>query len=281
MEKLREQKYTGERALFQGKNLDIEHCTFQEGESPLKESRDIKLAYTNFKWKYPLWYSCNIEMKDSVLFETARSGIWYTNNISIEDTVISAPKTFRRCRDITLKHVQMPNALESLWSCSGVKMFDVDVSGDYFGMNSKGIELDNVTITGNYAFDGASDIVVKNSKLLSKDAFWNCENVVVYDSYISGEYFGWNSNNVTLINCIVESEQGFCYMDNIKLENCKLLNTDLAFEYSTVDASIMSHIESVKNPYSGKIEANSIGEIIFDNYEMSVHDTKIVVKEEI
>jgi hypothetical protein len=48
--------------------------------------------------------------------------------------------------------------------------------------------------------------------------------------------------------------------------NCKLLNTNLAFELCTnIDAKIISHIDSIKNPLSGSIEANSIGEIIQDN----------------
>ena len=95
--------------------------------------------------------------------------------------------------------------------------------------------------------------------MLSKDAFWNCENVTVYDSFISGEYLGWNAKNVTLINCTIESEQGMCYMDNLKMENCRLLNTNLAFEYATVDAQIDSKIDSVKNPISGKIRAKQRG----------------------
>lgn len=61
------------------------------------------------------------------------------------------------------------------------------------------------------------------------------ENIVA-----KGDYFGWNSKNITLIGCTVESEQGMCYMDNIVMKDCKLLNTNLAFEYATVDAQIDS-----------------------------------------
>lgn len=115
--------------------------------------------------------------------------------------------------------------------------------------------------------------------MLSKDAFWNCENVTVYDSFISGEYLGWNAKNVTLINCTIESEQGMCYMDNLKMENCRLLNTNLAFEYATVDAQINSKIDSVKNPISGKIRAKQIDEIIFDNPDVKKENTDIVTED--
>ena len=57
---IRQEFLTGERALFQAKNLEIYDTTFDDGESPLKESHDIRLYGSMFKWKYPLWYSHNI-----------------------------------------------------------------------------------------------------------------------------------------------------------------------------------------------------------------------------
>ena len=41
-----------------------------------------------------------------------------------------------------------------------------------------------------------------------------------------------------------------------------MIDTDLAFEYSEVDATVKGSILSVKNPKSGKILADKIGEII-------------------
>ena len=83
--------------------------------------------------------------------------------------------------------------------------------------------------------------------------------MTVYDSFISGEYLGWNSKNLTLINCTIESLQGMCYIENLVLKNCKLLNTTLAFEYSTVEADITSKVDSVLNPTSGTITAEEMG----------------------
>ena len=42
------------------------------------------------------------------------------------------------------------------------------------------------------------------------------------------------------------------------------LMSDLAFEYSSVQATVNGHIVSVKNPRSGFIKAGSIGEVILD-----------------
>lgn len=278
MKSYMEEKFIGERALFQSYDLNISYCTFSDGESPLKESSNLEINNSLFQWKYPLWYCNNVTMKECVMFEMARAGIWYTNKISMNNITIEAPKTFRRCNDIVLCKVDIPNASETLWNCSQVTMKDVTAKGDYFAMGSSDIEIDGFTLVGNYSFDGVKNLTIRNAKLLSKDAFWNSENVTVYDSFISGEYLGWNSKNVTLINCTIESLQGMCYMENVILKNCKLLNTNLAFEYSNVDATIDSNIDSVKNPYSGKIEAKDIGEVIFDNPEMKPENTKIITK---
>lgn len=277
MELIQQKYLTGERALFQGRDLKIIDSTFADGESPLKESKHLKMQNNSFKWKYPLWYCDDVEIENSIFLETARSGIWYTKNINIKESIIEAPKTFRRSENISLENVDMPLAEESLWSCNQITLSNVTARGDYFAMNSKNIVIDNLHLTGNYAFDGVKNIEVHNSKLLSKDAFWNCENVTVHDSLIMGEYLGWNSKNLTFINCTIESLQGLCYVENLVLINCKLLNTTLAFEYSTVNAEIVSHIDSIKNPISGTIKAKSIGEIILDRSKIDPSQTTIIL----
>ena len=67
-------------------------------------------------------------------------------------------------------------------------------------------------------------------------------------------------------------------MDNVKLINCKLINTNLAFEYSTVEASINSHIDSIKNPIEGTIQANSIGKVILEKEIINPDNTMIETK---
>lgn len=146
---------TGERPLFHGKKLHIEQTIFNDGESPLKESRDIVLENSSFQWKYPLWYSKNIEARDCTWLEMARSGVWYTDHIRIEDTLIEAPKNFRRCHDVTLDNVYLANAAETFWNCEGIKLAHVQARGDYFGMNSTDLTIDDFKLVGNYAFDGA------------------------------------------------------------------------------------------------------------------------------
>ncbi len=276
MEEIRDQRLTGERALFMKKDILVEDSIFADGESPLKEGKNIKVKNSSFQWKYPLWYCSNVEVSDCSFFEMARAGIWYTNNITLNKCLYQAPKGFRRVDGLVLDDVDMPNALETLWQCKNAKLLNCSVKGDYFAMNCENLYIDSLNLCGNYSFDGCRNVEVHNSKLLTKDAFWNCENVTVYDSYISGEYTGWNSSNVTFVNCTLESLQGFCYMKNVKLVNCKVMNTNLAFEYSTVDAEITTSIDSVKNPLGGKITCRGIKEIIFDDSNVDRNATEII-----
>ena len=276
---IKQQLLTGERALFKARDKEIRLSTFADGESPLKESRDIRLFNSSFKWKYPLWYSRNIELKDCTLFKEARAGIWYTDDLTMNDCIVEAPKTFRRCRNLVLNSVSMVNAEETLWHCQNVTINRGSAKGNYFAMNSSDLKISDFELIGNYSFDGAKNIVIDNARMLSKDSFWNAENVEVRNSFISGEYIGWNSRNIRFFNCIIESLQGFCYIDELTLENCNLINTNLAFEYSTVYADVNTIIDSIKNPVAGRITAKDIKEIIFDDPERSdPQKTEIIIK---
>ena len=274
--KIENQYLTGEHSLFNEAHLQVDNTIFGNGESPLKEANDIQISNSNFQWKYPLWYGNDITASNCTWSEMARAGVWYTNNLTVKDTLIEAPKNFRRCNALILENVFLPNAQETLWSCQNVVMKNVSAKGDYFAMNTTNMKLDNFNLAGNYSFDGAKDVEIHNSKLLSKDAFWNSENVTVYDSYISGEYLGWNSKNLTLINCTIESLQGMCYAENLVMKNCTLINTTLAFEYSSVDVQVNGNIDSVINPKSGIIKADMIGELIMDKSKVDVTKTQII-----
>lgn len=279
MAKYQEKFFQGERSLFAEKGAEIIRTTFGHGESPLKESSDISLKDSIFKWKYPLWYSDHIKVDHTVFEEMSRSGIWYTHDIEIVNSSLQAPKLFRRSSRISLKNDHFSDAAETLWNCSDIKIENVTANGDYFGMNSENIYVDHLDLIGNYIFDGGKNIEVHNSNLVSKDAFWNCENVTVYDSFINGEYLAWNTKNIRFVNCTIESDQGLCYIDDLTLENCRLLETDLAFEYcSNVKSDIHSHITSVKNPISGTIVADSIGKVILNSKRIDHDHLNITVR---
>ena len=273
---IRQEFLTGERALFKQENTDIYDTIFDDGESPLKESRGIALYGSMFKWKYPLWYAKDIHATDCTWFDMARAGVWYSDDVTLDNALIEAPKNFRRCNNLTLNNVTFVDAAETLWSCNNVKLNNVTAKGDYFAMNTNNIRIDGFKLVGNYSFDGCRNVEIHGANMLSKDSFWNTDNVTVYDSFISGEYLGWNAKNLTLINCTIESLQGMCYIDNLVMKNCKLINTTLAFEYSSVDADINSKIDSVMNPSSGIIRAEHIDNLILEKDKIDPSKTKII-----
>lgn len=270
-----DQVFSGERALFQSRDMRLDRCIFHDGESPLKESESIRLDGCLFQWKYPLWYCKNIQVQNSTWFENARAGVWYTRDITLENCPIDAPKNFRRCENLRLTDVSFSNAAETLWECNGVTLDRVTAKGDYFAMNSREMVIDHFTLYGNYSFDGCENVTIRNSRLLSKDAFWNSRNITVENSFIAGEYLGWNSENLILDHCTIESLQGLCYAKNLILRNCRLLNTTLAFEYSQVDAVICGRVESILNPQGGKITADEIGNLILEKEKIDPTKTEI------
>ncbi len=93
------------------------------------------------------------------------------------------------------------------------------------------------------------------------------KNVLVKDSVIRGEYLAWYCENVTFENCTIIGTQPLCYCKGLKMINCRMESADLAFEKSEADADIVSEVISIKNPKSGKIIVNEVGEIIMDDPE--------------
>ncbi len=272
----RSARFTGERAIYGQSGVAVYDSVFEDGESPIKECSDVTVENSIFGWKYPLWYGKNLTVKGCTWLEGARAGVWYTDGITVTDAVIAAPKNFRRCRNVSLSNVSFTNAEETLWTCSGVKLRNVTAKGNYFAMNCSDMEVDGLKLDGNYSFDGAKNVIIKNSRLSTKDAFWNSENVTVENSFVSGEYLGWNSRKLTLVNCTIESNQGLCYVEDLRLVNCTFINTDLAFEFSDVDADIKNRVESVLNPRSGVIRAGYIGELIVEPGRVRPEDTEII-----
>ena len=55
-----------------------------------------------------------------------------------------------------------------------------------------------------------------------------------------------------------------------------MIDTDLSFEYSEVNADINGHIESIKNPYKGVIRVDSVGKIIKES-DIKHGDCHIVI----
>lgn len=258
--------FEGERPLFATKDIRLENVKFYPGESALKECKNIEAYNSEFMCKYPFWHNENAHIEDSLFTVYSRAAIWYSKNVSMVNSKVEAPKMFREIDGLYLENVKLTSAGETLWNCRDMKLRNVEArGGDYIFMNGINIDIDGFYLQGNYSFQDAKNVVIRNAKLDSKDAFWKTENVTVYDSELTGEYLGWHSKNLKLVNCKISGTQPLCYCKNLILENCTFdKDCDLSFEYSTLQAEVNSHIVSIKNPTSGTINCQSVGEMIID-----------------
>ena len=277
MDIIKDQYFEGERPMYARHGLRIENVTIGPGESSLKEGSDLEAENCEFQGKYPFWECKNVTIKNCIFREGGRAAIWYSKDIEMADCLVEAPKMFRRISDLKLENVKFPNALETFWDCKDIEAKNIEADkGDYIFMHCSDIKIDGFRLQGNYSFQYAKDVVIRNADMDTKDAFWEAEDVTVYDSRINGEYLGWYSKNLHLVNCKIGGTQPLCYCENLVLENCVFEeDADLAFEYSDVEASIIGPVTSVKNPRTGRINADRYGEIILDGNIKSPADCEI------
>lgn len=281
METIKNTTFGGERPLFATHDLYLENVTIEPGESALKECSNITAIKCEFQGKYPFWHVTGFVVEHCIFRTGARAALWYSSDLRMMDTLVEAPKMFREMDGIYLENVQIPDAQETLWHCRNVELRNVQVEkADYLFMHGENIRIEDYRQQGNYSFQYCRNVEIRNAEIHSKDAFWNTENVTVYDSVLDGEYLGWHSKNLRLVNCRISGTQPLCYATNLVMENCTMADDcDLAFECSTLQATIDSPVHSVKNPRSGSIMAESYGEIIIDENVKAPNDCSIRLRD--
>lgn len=267
MKTILDKKFDEERALYGSDGIVVHNCRFDgpaDGESALKESKNIEVQDCFFNLRYPFWHDDNLKINGSEMTENCRAALWYTKNAFITDTKLHGIKALRECSDIRIEDCDIVSQ-EFGWSVKDIVMKNTTAQSEYFMMRSEKLTFENVTLKGKYSFQYITDSEFDNCNFDTKDAFWHAKDVVIRNSVIKGEYLAWYCENVTFENCTIIGTQPLCYCKNLKLINCKMIDTDLAFEKSDVEASIDSEVISIKNPQSGTIHVREVGEIIMDD----------------
>jgi hypothetical protein len=273
------QTFDAERALYNLTDTEVIDCRFEgpaDGESALKEARLVKLQNCSFSLRYPLWHVRGFQMRNCSMDEKARAAIWYAVQGQLHNCHLGGIKALRECQDIVLEDCSVVSP-EFGWKCSDIQVLDSRIEAEYLFLDSKNVTLKNVQMKGKYSFQYMENLVIEDSFLDTKDAFWHSKNVTVRNSTVKGEYLAWFSEGLTLENCRIIGTQPLCYCKDLKLINCTMEITDLSFEYSDVQAEIIGHIDSVKNPRSGIITADSVGEIITEDPVMECTG-KVVIR---
>ncbi len=259
--------FNEERALYASDGVRLENCKFdgpQDGESAFKESRNIQTENCFFNLRYPFWHCENVEIAGCEMTALCRAALWYTNNIKIENTKLHGIKALRECADINMENCSVLSP-EFGWFSKNINMTSCDNEGEYFMLKAYGLNFKDVTLKGKYSFQYIEDSVFENCNFDTKDAFWHAKNVTVKNSVIKGEYLAWFCENVSFQNCLIFGTQPFCYCKNLKLINCEMVDCDLSFERSDVEATLTAPILSIKNPYSGSITAPKAYDVIIDD----------------
>lgn len=264
MKTIENMRFGEERALYGSRDLMVKGVSFdgpEDGESALKESRNIIVTNCYCNLRYPFWHIRDLKISDTMMTENCRAAMWYSKNIEIRNTKMFGIKALRECRNISIDKSEISSP-EFGWSSRMVKIENTTAKSEYFMLRAENIFLKKVEFSGKYSFQYIHGGVFTDCLFDTKDAFWHAKDVYVKDSVVIGEYLGWYSDNLTFENCTIKGTQPLCYCKNLKLINCTLSDADLAFEKSVVEADIKSDIVSVKNPYGGYIDAPFIGELI-------------------
>ena len=278
IERIENQRFGEERALYGRRGLLVVGCRFEgpeDGESALKEGREITVADSYFALRYPFWHDTGLVVKNCEMTETCRAPFWYDRDVTLDGCKMHGVKAFRECRGVDVKNSDVVSP-EFGWKTHKITLSDTTLSGEYAFFGGSKIVARNLTFSGKYSFQYVVDAEIADSVLDTKDAFWHTRNVTVRDSIIKGEYLGWYSENLTLIRCKIIGTQPLCYCRNLTLVDCETEGCDFSFEYSSVAATIRGDVLSIKNPLSGRIVCDSAGEIILKD---SVYpcDCEIVV----
>ena len=269
-----------ERALYGITCATVKNCTFDgpaDGESALKEASDVEVLDCLFRLRYPFWHVHGGRVAGCTLTDTCRAALWYASDMIIENSTLGGIKALRECDNMTLTGCTVDSA-EFGWLCRGVELTNCKTKGEYPFFMTRGLHLKGVELTGKYSFQYVEGCTIADSYLDTKDAFWHAKNVTVMDSTVKGEYLGWYSEGLTRVRCRIESTQPLCYCKDLTLIDCEMVGCDLSFENSTVNATIKGHVDSIKSPASGRIEADSVGEIVYDRAPVDGTGCEIVTR---
>lgn len=259
--------YDEERALYGATDLAVRNCKFDgpaDGESAFKEGYNISVADCFFNLRYPFWHDTGLRITSSEMTSLCRAALWYSRDINITNTRLHGIKALRECDNVRMQGCDIVSA-EFGWSVRGIEMDDCTVESEYFMMRSDHLTFRNVRMKGKYSFQYITDSIFENCAFDTKDAFWHAKGITVRNSMVKGEYLAWYSEDVTFENCKIIGTQPLCYCRGLKLINCEMIDTDLCFEKSEVEAVITTPVTSIKNPLSGHIYVPGVEDIIRDD----------------
>ncbi len=267
MKHVQNQTFDEERAFYGTQDVDISNCRFEgpaDGESAFKECQSISVRDCYWALRYPFWHVDGLSIHGTELTSLCRAALWYSTDIAIRNSKLHGVKALRECATVTIEDTSIISP-EFGWSTHGIRMERCTAEGEYFMMRATDVTLREVTFKGKYSFQYVEDALIENCMLDTKDAFWHAKRVTVRNCTVKGEYLAWYAEDITFEHCKIIGTQPLCYCKNLTLIDCEMIDADLCFEKSDVQATLTAPILSIKNPSSGYIRVPAVGEIIRDD----------------
>ncbi len=283
MKLIKNQCFPLERDLYHQQDLKLIDCRFEgveDGESALKECSHIALENCYMDLRYPLWHDHYVDLNHVEQTTNCRAALWYSDHINMTNCTFNGIKALRECEEVMMDHCTI-HSLEFGWRSRMIEIHHSNITSEYIFMMVHDMKAFDSNFYGKYGFQYMENVEFDHCMFDTKDAFWHGKNITVKNSVVKGEYLGWYSENLTFINCKIIGIQPLCYCKNLKLIDCEMVQANLAFEYSTVEATIHGFIESVKNPIGGMITADEIGEVILTDDSLYPCHASINVKKKV
>ena len=118
-----------ERALYGSDGILVKNCAFDgpaDGESALKESRNVEMENCFFNLRYPFWHDDGLKISGSEMTELCRAALWYSNDITINNTKMHGIKALRECSKVRMMGCDVISP-EFGWSVHEIEMKECSV----------------------------------------------------------------------------------------------------------------------------------------------------------
>ena len=156
-----------ERALYGLQDAQVVRCTFEgpaDGESALKECRNVHLDDCDLRLRYPLWHVSGGSLKNCRMTETCRAALWYDDNLTIDGCEMNGIKALRECRDVTIEG-GTGTSTEFGWMCDGLRVKDFALTSEYPFLHTSNAEFDGFRLKGKYSFQYVKNVTFRNCVL--------------------------------------------------------------------------------------------------------------------
>ena len=266
---IQNQCYDEERALYGSKQICIESCRFEgpaDGESALKECRDVTIRHSRFDLRYPIWHCDRVLVESSEMTSLCRAPLWYCEDVRLVDCRIDGVKALRECRRASIEDCTV-RSTELGWSTTDLEIRRSTVEGEYLFLRAEGIKAEQLSLKGKYSLQYVQNATFTDCTLDTKDAFWHAKGITLINCTLKGEYLAWYAEDITLINCRIIGTQPFCYCKGLRLIDCEMHEADFCFERSEVEATVTTPVISIRRPRAGRVFVPAVGEILEEDSE--------------